>query len=133
MLIGSSALAQTPTVVVEANRSAANPIDSLRQKTADVAGATEFLSETDWANRRAVTLKDMVDFTPGIVAQARNGAESMRLSIRGSGLTRTFQGRGILLLQDGVPINTADGSFSERTMALSTPYAGRTPAYYGNV
>ena len=29
--------------------------------------------------------------------------------------------------------HTADGSFSERTMALSTPYAGRTPAYYGNV
>ena len=27
----------------------------------------------------------------------------------------------------------ADGSFSERTMALSTPYAGRTPPYYGNV
>ena len=29
--------------------------------------------------------------------------------------------------------HTADGSFSERTMALSTPYAGRSPAYYGNV
>ncbi len=29
--------------------------------------------------------------------------------------------------------HTADGSFSERTMALSTPYAGRTPPYYGNV
>ena len=27
----------------------------------------------------------------------------------------------------------ADGSFSERTMALSTPYPGRTPAYYGNI
>ena len=29
--------------------------------------------------------------------------------------------------------HTADGSFSERTMAMSTPYAGRTPAYYGNI
>ncbi len=27
----------------------------------------------------------------------------------------------------------ADGSFSERTMAMSTPYAGRTPAYFGNI
>ncbi|HEX4193788.1 MAG TPA: amidohydrolase family protein, partial [Stellaceae bacterium] len=26
-----------------------------------------------------------------------------------------------------------DGSFSERTMALSTPYAGTNPPYYGNV
>jgi predicted amidohydrolase YtcJ len=29
--------------------------------------------------------------------------------------------------------HTADGSFSERTMALSRPYPGRTPPYYGNV
>ncbi len=29
--------------------------------------------------------------------------------------------------------HTADGSFSERTMAISTPYAGRTPPYFGNV
>ncbi|GGZ24802.1 TonB-dependent receptor family protein [Asticcacaulis endophyticus] len=116
LLMGSSALAQTPTVVIEVNRSSANPIDTLRQKTDDVAGATEFLSAADWADRRAITLKDMVDFTPGIVAQARNGAESMRLSVRGSGLTRTFQGRGILLLQDGVPINTADGSFEFNTI-----------------
>ena len=29
--------------------------------------------------------------------------------------------------------HTADGSFSERTMAMSTPYAGRTTPYYGNV
>ncbi|GEN98984.1 amidohydrolase [Novosphingobium sediminis] len=28
---------------------------------------------------------------------------------------------------------TADGSFSERTMSRSTPYPGRTPAYYGNL
>ena len=29
--------------------------------------------------------------------------------------------------------HTVDGSFSERTLARSTPYAGRTPAYYGNI
>ena len=29
--------------------------------------------------------------------------------------------------------HTVDGSFSERTMALSMPYPGRTPAYKGNV
>jgi hypothetical protein len=29
--------------------------------------------------------------------------------------------------------HTVDGSFSERTMALSTPYPGIVPAYYGNV
>ncbi len=29
--------------------------------------------------------------------------------------------------------HTVDGSFSERTLARSTPYPGRTPPYYGNV
>lgn len=29
--------------------------------------------------------------------------------------------------------HTVDGSFSERTMAMSTPYPGRTPPYQGNV
>ncbi len=43
-------------------------------------------------------------------AQPRFGAEEARLSIRGSGLQRTFHMRGIYLLQDGVPITLADGS-----------------------
>ena len=29
--------------------------------------------------------------------------------------------------------HTVDGSFSERTLARSTPYPGRTPPYYGNI
>jgi len=33
------------------------------------------------------------------------------VSIRGSGLQRTFHGRGLKLMQDGVPLNLADGSF----------------------
>src|SRR5262249_19177988 len=38
------------------------------------------------------------------------GAEEARLSIRGSGLQRTFHLRGVKLMQDGVPLNLADGS-----------------------
>ncbi len=43
--------------------------------------------------------------------QPRFGADEARISIRGSGIQRTFHGRGIVLLQDGVPLNLADGSF----------------------
>ncbi|MFN7507472.1 MAG: TonB-dependent receptor plug domain-containing protein, partial [Limnobacter sp.] len=57
---------------------------------------------------KAVTIKDMLDFTPGVFAQSRVNEEA-RLSIRGSGLSRTFHMRGIRLLQDGIPINLADG------------------------
>lgn len=57
----------------------------------------------------AVTLKDALDFTPGVFVQPKWGEDS-RLSIRGSGLSRNFHGRGVQLLMDGViPITTADG------------------------
>ncbi|MDH4653383.1 Plug domain-containing protein [Pseudomonas sp. JG-B] len=46
----------------------------------------------------------------------RFGAEEARLSIRGSGLQRTFHGRGLLLMQDGAPVNLADGSFDFQTI-----------------
>jgi iron complex outermembrane receptor protein len=59
---------------------------------------------------RAATLDDALRLAPGVLAQPRFGAEEARLSIRGSGIQRTFHLRGIKLLQDGVPLNLADGS-----------------------
>lgn len=56
----------------------------------------------------AVTVKDVLDYTPGVFAQPKWG-EDTRLSIRGSGLSRNFYLRGVQLYADGVPISTADG------------------------
>ncbi len=50
-----------------------------------------------------------MDFTPGVYARKRFGAE-VRLSIRGSGLSRSYHMRGLEILQDGVPYNLADGA-----------------------
>ena len=52
----------------------------------------------------------MLGLATGVFVQPRFGASESRLSIRGSGLQRTFHQRGLLLLADGIPINTADGS-----------------------
>ena len=38
------------------------------------------------------------------------------MSIRGSGLQRTFHGRGIRLMQDGIPLNLADGGFDMQSV-----------------
>ncbi|MDB5491097.1 MAG: TonB-dependent receptor [Micavibrio sp.] len=57
----------------------------------------------------AVSFKDMLASAPGVEAQPRFG-EEVRLSIRGSGLSRSFHLRGINILQDGIPLNLADGS-----------------------
>ena len=56
----------------------------------------------------AMTIKDVVDYVPGVFAQPKWGDDT-RLSIRGSGLSRNFHLRGVELFLDGIPINTADG------------------------
>lgn len=60
---------------------------------------------------RVSNFNDTLGLATGVFAQSRFGAEETRLSIRGSGLQRTFHGRGIKLMQDGIPVNQTDGSF----------------------
>lgn len=61
---------------------------------------------------RLVTLRDALDYQPGIVVQEFfGGLDQPRLNIRGSGIQSNPLSRGILLLQDGLPLNDADGSF----------------------
>ena len=56
----------------------------------------------------ANTIKDILDYVPGVFAQPKWGDDT-RLSIRGSGLSRNFHFRCIQLYMDGIPINTSDG------------------------
>ncbi len=56
----------------------------------------------------ASTIKDVLDYVPGVFVQPKWGDDS-RLSIRGSSLSRNFHLRSIQLFMDGIPINTADG------------------------
>lgn len=77
-------------------------------------GGTDVVSYRDYADKSVVSLRDTLAFSPGVYLQPRYGQE-VRISIRGSGLSRGFHMRGLTLLQDGVPINLADdnGDFQE--------------------
>lgn len=72
-------------------------------------GSVAFVDSTAFENRYANTLRDVLKDTPGVFVQERYGQE-LRLSVRGSGISRGFHLRGLELLQDGIPINLADGS-----------------------
>lgn len=72
-------------------------------------GAVELVPDTVWRDTQAATIKDILDYTPGVFVQPKWGEDS-RLSIRGSGLSRYYHMRGIALYQDGAPLNNADGS-----------------------
>ena len=74
-------------------------------------GGASVVDPKTYETGRASTLSDALQYAPGVFVQPRFGADEARISIRGSGIQRTFHGRGIVLLQDGVPLNLADGSF----------------------
>jgi iron complex outermembrane receptor protein len=82
-----------------------------RERLDERAGATALVDGDSYRDGRVGNLADALGRAPGVFVEPRFGAEESRLSIRGSGLQRTFHGRGIVVLQDGVPLNLADGSF----------------------
>ncbi|MFN0075658.1 MAG: TonB-dependent receptor family protein [Prosthecobacter sp.] len=115
-------------VVITADKESPSlTVPSLAAKKAQLAktipGGAGVVDAEDYKRGRASTLKDALDFAPGVFIQSRFGAEESRLSIRGSGIQRTFHGRGIWLMQDGVPLNLADGGFDMQAVEpLSSNY-----------
>lgn len=98
-------------------------LESARAELALVPGGTEVIDSTRYLRGRASTVEDTFALSAGVIAQSRFGSDEARLSIRGSGLQRTFHGRGLRVLQDGVPINLADGSFDMQALEpLSAAY-----------
>ncbi len=88
--------------------------DAAEERAAKTPGGADVVSHEDYADKSIVSLRDTLAFSPGVYLQPRFGQE-VRISIRGSGLSRGYHMRGLTLLQDGVPINLADdnGDFQE--------------------
>lgn len=75
-----------------------------------IPGGANVVDSETYATGRASTLQDALNYSPGVFVQPRAGADESRLSIRGSGIQRTFHLRGVKILQDGSRLNLADGS-----------------------
>lgn len=88
--------------------------DAAEARVRATPGGADVVNYRDYADKTVVSLRDTLAFSPGIYTQPRFGQE-VRISIRGSGLSRGFHMRGLTLLQDGIPINLADdnGDFQE--------------------
>jgi len=117
ILSSSIALAAPETLdetIVKANTSPTLTQPTLEQDRLDLAkipGGTETIDAERFLTGRTSTFADTFALSPGVVAQSRFGSDEARISIRGSGLQRTFHGRGIRVMQDGIPLNLADGGF----------------------
>lgn len=88
--------------------------DAAEERAARTPGGADVVAYEDYADKSVVSLRDVLAFSPGVYLQPRFGQE-VRISIRGSGLSRGYHMRGLTLLQDGIPINLADdnGDFQE--------------------
>jgi iron complex outermembrane recepter protein len=107
------AVKSTDTIEVSAGREpalTANDTAAAKEELGRIPGGATVIGSDQWMDGKASTQRDVLGWTPGVVVQPRFGAEEARLSIRGSGIQRTFHLRGIQLLQDGFTLNQADGA-----------------------
>ena len=102
---------QAARTIIVTGRAASSEAEERAQAT---PGGADVVTHDDYADKSLVSLRDALAFSPGVYLQPRYGQE-VRISVRGSGLSRGFHMRGLTLLQDGIPINLSDdnGDFQE--------------------
>ncbi|CAN5202967.1 TonB-dependent receptor [soil metagenome] len=101
---------QLDEIIVTAARNPEDPpvVAETRARLSRTPGAVAVVSAESYADRYAPNLADVLRDVPGVYAQKKWGGD-VRLSIRGSGIGNSSHNRGVLLAQDGIPFNEADG------------------------
>ncbi len=118
---GNAALAQSaqpgavvtldPITVTEA-AVGATLAEDLRDSFAQAPGATAVVGAKDIESILNPTFADAMIGIPGVIVQEFfGGNDQPRFQIRGSGMQQSPTERGLLVLQNGMPVNRADGSY----------------------
>lgn len=103
-----------PVLVTETVPGSGAPADAAqaerRVRLARVNGGVNLVSADEVAKAPLPGLSDMLRGQVGVDTAARTSPDATFLSIRGSGSNdKTGNGRGVIVLQDGLPLNQADG------------------------
>ncbi|MBT0782143.1 TonB-dependent receptor [Paracoccus sp. pheM1] len=86
--------------------------DTTARRFEATPGAVTLIDRSEAMGEAAPTLADTLSEVPGVVVQEFfGGNDQPRIQIRGSGLQQNPAERGLLILQDGMPVNRADGSY----------------------
>lgn len=117
--LAQSAMTQSfDTVVITSppQASTQHTLERAKENVQAIPGGASIVDLNPVREGRQSTWSDSLGLAPGVFIQDRFGSEEARLSIRGSGLSRTYHSFGIKVMQDGVPINYADGFFDMQTV-----------------
>src|SRR5690606_38681674 len=80
-------------------------------------GAVSVLDADAFHHRAVDNMADSLRYVPGIWTQSNSGGDSVFFSSRGSNLDATgYDGNGLKLFQDGLPVTTADGNNHNRAL-----------------
>jgi iron complex outermembrane receptor protein len=98
--------------------------EQLEAEQALTPGAVTVVDGADLYQRSVTNLADMLRYVPGVWSESASGADELFFSSRGSNLDATdYDKNGIKLLQDGLPVTTADGNNHNRVVdPLSARY-----------
>jgi iron complex outermembrane receptor protein len=87
----------------------------LKDEQAGIPGATTIIDGEKQYQRAVNNLADTFRYAPSMWAQSFSGGDSVFFSSRGSNLDATnYDGNGVKMLQDGMPVTTADGNNHNR-------------------
>lgn len=118
--------AQLPTVTVIGEAVPGQETKAaLEAERALTPGGVSLVDSEDLHQRNVSNLADMLRYVPGVWTASGSTGDSTFLSSRGSNLDATnYDGNGIKLLQDGLPVTAADGNNHNRNVdPLSARYA----------
>lgn len=134
LVFGPGALAQAqntpptsslPAIVVTGKPLPDEAKEASQAEQAVTPGGVTLVGAEELRRRNVTSLADMLRYVPGIWAASGSTGDSAFLSSRGSNLDATaYDGNGIKLLQDGLPVTAADGNNHNRAVdPLSASHA----------
>jgi len=124
---------ETMLVTDKKDQKKADPkLAATRVEVDQSAGGVTLINLEDLQDRNVSSIADFFRYVPGVWAASQSGNDEVFFSSRGSNLDATnFDGNGIKLLQDGLPVTAADGNNHNRIIdPLAAQYA--TVARGGN-
>lgn len=102
---------RTGSVVAVTDASVQTPA-TVQERFNALPGGVDLVPQQEFPDTANLTVSRALSSVPGVVIQNFfGGNDQPRIQIRGSGLQQNPVERGILMLQNGLPLNRADGSY----------------------